>query len=120
MYGEEQLCQAEGDLRLPPLHRDSLLLPLQLLRPYWEDKMGFLSSPAAAPQMMRQPMKQLRLEVDFEKNPHLMKSFPELFKEGSTLITREAPVEPASLTTSTNKRPATALLAILAMIRKPY
>ena len=45
-----------------------------------------------------QPMKQLRLEVDFEKNPHLMKSFPELFKEGSTLITREAPVEPVSLT----------------------
>ena len=45
-----------------------------------------------------QPMRQIRLEVDFEQNPHLMKSFPELFKEGSTLITREAPVEPASPT----------------------
>jgi len=67
-----------------------------------------------------QPMRQIRLEVDFEQNPHLMKAFPELFKESSTLITREAPVEPASPTTSTNKRPATALLAILAMIRKPY
>jgi hypothetical protein len=56
MYGEEQPWQAEGDLRLPPLHRDSLLLPLQLLRPYWEDKMGFLSSPAAAPQIQQQPL----------------------------------------------------------------
>ena len=64
-----------------------------------------------------QPMKQIRLEVDFEQNPHLMKSFPELFKEGSTLITEEAPVEPARRragpTTSTDKRPGAAKKTLL-------